>query len=145
MKCGRAWVIKCAERKSDEWEGWHWKNYFPPGCDHGPHETWYHWGGSDWMRNSRTMKYLREEVTAGDLAVCYQSDDPEHGRAIFGLARILSRGKEEIFGSGEFNCFDLCARTTRFRLIRPCGSTIFTQPAAIPRVSGWSLNGVSFR
>ena len=107
MKLGRAWAVKCTERTRDAAEGWHWKRYFPPTSSRDPDKAWENWGGDDLIRDSRSLKFLWDEVAAGDLAVCYQSDDPVYGRAVLGLARFASRGKEQPPGSGRFNCFDL--------------------------------------
>ncbi len=119
MTHSKVWIIKCREWLSDGSKGWHWKHYFPPTSDYDPDEIFDDWGGEDWIRSSRSKKYLREEVASGDLAVCYQSDDSEYGRAIIGFARFVSDGKEEEPGSGEYNCFDLCAPNEAFLLRRP--------------------------
>jgi hypothetical protein len=115
----RAWVIKCTEKEQGKSKGWHWNRYFPPAAEYDPGEVWDHWGGGEWIRSHQSMTFLREELGAGDLAVCYQKDDPQYGRAILGLARFVSDGKEEDDGSGRYNCFDLCAPNDYFRLDSP--------------------------
>lgn len=51
------------------------------------------------------------KVRAGDLFICYQSDE----RRIYGLARAATAGHEQRLGSGRFNCVAFQPRGLRLR------------------------------
>ncbi len=93
------WVVKCRDTPADGSRGWHWAEYFE--SDEDP----YRFGGEEWINSNQSMAHIRDDVSEGDLVVCYQSDD----RDILGLTCMASGGMEEIPGSGRFNRFDLIA------------------------------------
>ncbi len=142
MKRGRAWAIKCTERNRGKADGWHWKHYFPPTSVHDPDEIWNYWGGDDWIRDPRSMMFL-PEIAFGDLAVCYQADDPTYGRAIIGLTRFASGGKEASPASGEYDCFDLCAPNDSFPFDPPLRIdylyTTGCRPTCFGLVTQWTI------
>ena len=147
MQHRRAWAIKCTQQKSDLSEGWHWKHYFPPTSDYDPRLIWDHCGGAGWIFSDQSRKFLREHLAPGNLAVCYQSDDPTHGRAIFGLAQFASGLKQESPRSGVFNCFDLCAPNDSFPFDPPLRIDYLYasgyHPACFGLLSEWTISPIS--
>src|SRR4051794_7510452 len=98
------WVVKTRATKEDGSKGWHWRYYLPDDdCDRELDEPSQDWGGEDWIRSPYSKQLIRDEVREGDLVVCYQTD----GREILGFTRMVSDGKEEFPGTGNYNCFDL--------------------------------------
>ena len=140
------WVIKCRLVKADGSRGWHWQRYFAPPVD----ERWEDWGGSDWIESTYSQKLLREDVSLGDLAICYQKDDPHLGRAILGFTVFDSDGKEDDPGSGVFNCFDLCAPRDAFCPQSRSQNTATSLPRLSSKVlrtgdTGYDLSRHTFR
>jgi hypothetical protein len=110
----KIWVIKCSGDRADG-ASWEWASYFGGSEDYPDTSAPFEFGGAGWVRSPRSMRFLRDEVSAGDLAVCYHTK----GRAIHGLARLHSRGMEAEVGSGEYNQFDLAPADEAFALERP--------------------------
>jgi len=146
MQGRNVWVIKCTELLRDGSEGWHWRHYLPPTtCDgYAPDAIAADWGGANWIRSAYSKKLLRKSVTCGDIALCYQSDDPEHGRAILGLARFASDGREEEPGSGDYNCFDLCPPNKALSLRPPLNIAELHAAGCRPKCFGPGTQGTIF-
>jgi hypothetical protein len=97
---GKNWVVKCNEHPEDG-NGWHWRAYFESLDDAQRDDLPYEFGGDHWIHSARSIKHIREDVLAGDLVVCYQTDH----RGIVGLTRLNSNGRPD--RSGLYNLFDL--------------------------------------
>ena len=91
-----AWVYKVNSRRPGLATSWHFDNFFRSRRA-GPCRM----GGREWIRSPQTWARLRQ-VRAGDLFVCYQSDE----RKIYGLARAAGPGYENLEGSGIFDSVD---------------------------------------
>ena len=84
MNAPAVWVIK-ASLKS-KWK-YHWKKYFADDADP-------YWWGEECISSTLCKKLLRNDVAAGDIAVCYQIDDPKVGRVIWALAQFKAVERE---------------------------------------------------
>ena len=144
MRQPNVWVIKCREHLADGSDGWHWRYYLPATSDWPLDEPVKDWGGDDWIRSPYSKKLLRDDVSAGDIGICYQRDDPACGRSILGFTRFLSRGKEESIGSGQFNCFDLCPPNEAFVLTPPLQIKDLHATGCHPACFGPSSQGTIF-
>jgi hypothetical protein len=100
------WVVKCREIREDKSQGWHWKYYFDE------NEDGRDWGGEDWIRSTRSCKLIRDEVSRGDLVVCYQYE----GRQITGLTLMAEDGSQEIRG-GPYNMLSFVPSPKSFSLL----------------------------
>ncbi len=79
------WLVQ-ADENANNHEGWNWSQFFAK-----LPEPEMEWGGEEWIRQTRSIKRVRDEFRVGDIVVCYQGA-PD--RAIVGLARIASEGYE---------------------------------------------------
>ncbi len=104
-----AWVYKVNSRRPGRYTGWHFDRFFRS-RNRGPQEM----GGHEWIRSPLSWARLRR-VRAGDLFVCYQSDE----RKIYGLARAASAGYESLAGSGIFDCVDFQPKGLRLAMPVP--------------------------
>jgi len=138
------WVIKCTEYPKDGSDGWHWRHYFSDPEAYSPDEPAMDWGGEDWIRSTYSMKLLREDVLAGHLAVCYQSDDAEYGRCILGVTQFHSDGKEDYPGSERYNCFDLIPPEDAFFLDPPLTICDLYETGCHPKCFGRGTQGTIF-
>lgn len=102
------WVVKAREIKEDGSQGWHWRSYLRKADVRQARG----WGGPDWIRNPLSKKLIRTKVAKGDIAVCYQTDEP----SILGITRMASNGMEDPPDSGDYNRFDLISSRRAFRL-----------------------------
>jgi hypothetical protein len=101
-----AWVYKVNSRRpagSRARPAWHFDRYFRSRSNR-PSDM----GGHDWIRSPQSWARLRR-VLAGDLFLCYQSDE----RKIYGLARAAGPGYESLPGSGIFDSVDFRPRGLR--------------------------------
>ena len=137
------WVVKSTLRLRDGSAGWHWNNYLVIDDDDPElaEENAIDWGGADWVRSALSKKLIREEVTEGDIVVCYQSD----GREILGLTTMASDGKEDPPGSGDFNMFDLAAPADALVLDPPLTIASLYAADCRPRCFGPGMQGTVFR
>ena len=103
----KKWVYKVNSHRPGKLTGWHMDDYFLS-RSRKPERM----GGDDWIRSPQSWARLKL-VRAGDLFLCYQSDE----RKIYGLARAASDGYESLPGSGRFNCVDF--RAGGLRLTEP--------------------------
>jgi hypothetical protein len=108
------WVIKCSEQREDG-STWHWRNYFHGLDDHRPTDTRYEFGGENWIRSHTSMQRIRDDLSRGDLIICYR----RKGRQILGFTRLDSAGMEQRPGSGRYNLFDLIPAEGSFELDPP--------------------------
>lgn len=99
-----AWVYKVNSRRFPGLTGWHFDRYF-----HGSLRRSCQMGGRRWIRSPQSWARLRR-VQAGDLFLCYQSDE----RKIYGLALAAGPGYESLPGSGIFDSVDFRPGGLRF-------------------------------
>lgn len=133
-----AWVIKARQTLQDGQSGWHWREYLSRKDDR------RNWGGPDWINSALSKKLIREDIRKDDVIVCYQVDDGEYGRAILGMTRFASRGKEWPRGSGEFNCFDLVRADEAVRLNHPLTIAALRETGCAPKCFGPGTQGTLF-
>ena len=98
-----AWVYKVNSRRPGLATGWHFDNFFRSRARR-PCQM----GGREWIRSPQSWARLRQ-VRAGDLFLCYQSDE----RKIYGLARSAGSGYESLTGSGIYDSVDFQASGLR--------------------------------
>ncbi len=98
-----SWVYKVNSRRPGLATGWHFDDFF-----RSRRERSCQMGGREWIRSPQSWARLRQ-VRAGDLFVCYQSDE----RKIYGLARAEGPGYESLTGSGIFDSVDFQPRGLR--------------------------------
>jgi hypothetical protein len=91
-----AWVYKVNSRRPGRHTGWHFDQFF-----HSRLRRPYDMGGREWIRSPMSWARLRQ-VRAGDLFLCYQSDE----RKIYGLAHAAGAAYESLPGSGIFDSID---------------------------------------
>lgn len=130
-----SWVVKCREKKADGRSGWHWDNYFEGYCDGNQG-----WGGEDWIKSNESKKYIRDEVTKGDLVVCYQYE----GREIVGLTRMAKNGCEDRENSGHYNLLFFTRSTSGFRLNPPLTIQKLRGTGCNPKCFGPGRQGTVF-
>lgn len=104
-----AWVYKVNSCRPGRYTGWHFERFFRSRSRR-PQEM----GGHEWIRSPLSWARLRR-VKAGDLFVCYQSDE----RKIYGLARAAGPGYESLAGSGIFDSVDFQPGGLRFAVPVP--------------------------
>lgn len=91
-----AWVYKVNSRRPGRHTGWHFDRFFRSRL-----RRPYDMGGHEWIRSPMSWARLRR-VRAGDLFLCYQSDE----RKIYGLAHAAAAAYESLPGSGVFDSID---------------------------------------
>ena len=96
----RAWVYKVNSRGPGGIRDWHFNRYFRYRGRRA-----YSMGGPKRIRSPQSWAHL-SRVRAGDLFVCYQTDE----RKIYGLARTAGAGKASEEGSGRYDSIDFQAR-----------------------------------
>ncbi|HVB33290.1 MAG TPA: hypothetical protein VNJ52_02785 [Patescibacteria group bacterium] len=106
MNC---WVYKVNSRRFPGTAGWHFDRYFRR-----PRRRPYKMGGRRWIRSPQSWARLRR-VQAGDLFLCYQSDE----RKIYGLALAAGPGYESLPGSEVFDSVDFRPGGLRFAVPVP--------------------------
>jgi hypothetical protein len=79
------WVFKINTKR-----GWKFDQYFRSRV-----RGIYEMGDEGWIRSARSLRYLREEVSAGDLFLCYEVDR----KLMVGVARAASDGRDVGMGS----------------------------------------------
>lgn len=97
----RVWVFKINTRR-----GWKFDQYFRSRC-----RGRYEMGDDGWIRSASSLRYLREDVKAGDLFLCYETDRKQ----LIGLARAVSDGRDRGMGS----LIDFCSPQKAIRLKNP--------------------------
>jgi hypothetical protein len=103
------WVYKVNSHRPGLATGWHFDNFFGS-----RRERPCPMGGREWIRSPQSWARLRR-VRAGDLFLCYQSDE----RKIYGLARSACSGYESLTGSGIYDSVDFQARGLRLKVPVP--------------------------
>ncbi len=99
----QTWVVKASLASWD----FHWNEYLSDDDDS------FEWN-AECIKSNLCKQFLRDDVEPGDIAVCYQVDDPKCGRAIPALTLFKSvvrtRGEET---------FALVPHSKAFRLDLP--------------------------
>ncbi len=95
------WVFKINTKR-----GWKFDQYFRSRV-----RGIYEMGDEGWIRSARSLRYLREEVCAGDLFLCYEVDRKE----MVGVARAASDGRDVGMGS----LVDFCPPREAVRFANP--------------------------
>lgn len=129
------WVIKCREKKANRKRGWHWDKYFVRNCNVSDG-----WGGKDWIKNNESKKYIRDEITKGDLVICYQCE----GQEIMGLTRLVRDGEEEIKNSGHYNMLFFAPPKSAFRIDPPLTIRLLRNTGCNPKCFGRGRQGTAF-
>jgi hypothetical protein len=97
----RVWVFKINTRR-----GWEFDQYF-----RSRRRGAYPLGNEGWIRSASSLRFLREEVEAGDLFLCYETDRKQ----VLGIARAESDGRSEASES----LLDFCAPAEAVRFKNP--------------------------
>jgi len=98
MNC---WVFKINTRR-----GWEFVQYFRSRA-----RGVYPLGDEGWIRSASSLRFLREEVKAGDLFLCYEVDRKQ----LVGVARAASNGRDR----GQGSLLDFCPPHEAVHLKQP--------------------------
>jgi hypothetical protein len=138
QRASTVWVFKECQYPADGSRGAHWKDYFEEELED------FEWGGAEWIRSNQSKHFLQHEFQEGDLIVCYQRDDDEHGRAIIGFTRSLSEGIEDPPGSGAYTAFRIASTDDAFPLNRPIRIDELRQNGCSPKCFGRVARGTLY-
>jgi hypothetical protein len=97
----KVWVFKINTKR-----GWEFDQYFRSRT----HGT-YPLGDEGWIRSASSLRYIREEVKAGDVFLCYEVDR----KRVVGVALAATDGRDTGLGS----LLDFCPPRQAVRLKNP--------------------------
>src|SRR5215831_17817588 len=100
----KTWVFKINTKR-----GWEFDEYFGS-RGRGP----YPMGDWGWIKSASSLRFLREEVKAGDVFLCYETDR----RRVVGLTRAVSDGRD-IGPTGKDSLVDFSPPRESVRLRNP--------------------------
>jgi hypothetical protein len=97
----KVWVFKINTKR-----GWEFDQYFRSRA-----RGTYALGDEGWIRSASSLRYIREEVKAGDVFLCYEVDR----KRVVGMALAAADGRDTGLGS----LLDFCPPRQAVRLKNP--------------------------
>ena len=97
----KVWVFKINTKR-----GWEFDQYFRSRA-----RGTYALGDEGWIRSASSLRYIREEVKAGDVFLCYEVDRKQ----VVGVALAAADGRDTGWGS----LLDFCPPIEAVRLKNP--------------------------